>query len=79
MTLGLTEMPTIKEIKLILANVRGFTLKKEKREEVPRPSPLPPKSPFSNVRDIVRERDAKVFQDIPLTEDIVRKMRRAGY
>jgi|TARA_B110000495_G_C22988602_1_gene581894 hypothetical protein len=70
MTLGLTEMPTIKEIKLILANVRGFTLKKEKREEVPRPSPLPPKSPFS---------DAKVFQDIPLTEDIVKKMRRAGY
>jgi|TARA_B110000438_G_C15615694_1_gene564238 hypothetical protein len=74
MTLGLTEMPTIKEIKLILANVRGFTLKKEKREEVPRPSPLPPMSPFSNIRDIVRERDNFKSKDMPLTEDIFKRI-----
>ena len=75
MTLGLIEMPTIKEIKSILAKVREFTLKKEIREEIQRPSPLPPMSPFSHVRDIVRERDTEKT----MTDEMVRKMRNAGY
>ena len=68
-------MPTIKEIKSILAKVREFTLKKETREEIQRPSPLPPMSPFSHVRDIVRERDTEKT----MTDEMVRKMRNAGY
>ena len=41
--------------------------------EVPRPSPLPPLSPFSHIRSIVRDSDEK---DNPLTEEIVKKIQR---
>ena len=74
MILGLIEMPTLNEI---LAKVKHLTLSKkhrEDREEVPRPSPLPPMSPFSNIRDIVRERDNFKSKDMPLTEDIFKRI-----
>ena len=70
MILGLIEMPTINEI---LEKVKYLTLTKKRKVEVPRPSPLPPLSPFSHIRSIVRDRDE---DDNPLTEEIVKKIQR---
>ena len=70
MILGLIEMPTINEI---LEKVKYLTLTKKRKVEVPRPSPLPPLSPFSHIRSIVRDSDEK---DNPLTEEIVKKIQR---
>tara|TARA_B100000768_G_scaffold67216_1_gene64617 strand:- start:640 stop:867 length:228 start_codon:yes stop_codon:yes gene_type:complete len=70
MILGLIEMTTINEI---LEKVKYLTLTKKRKVEVPRPSPLPPLSPFSDIRSIVRDRDEK---DNPLTEEIVKKIQR---
>ncbi len=70
MILGLIEMTTINEI---LEKVKYLTLTKKRKVEVPRPSPLPPLSPFSHIRSIVRDRDDK---DNPLTEEIVKKIQR---
>ena len=70
MILGLIEMPTINEI---LEKVKYLTLTKKRKVEVPRPSPLPPLSPFSHIRSIVRDGDEK---DNPLTEEIVKKIQR---
>jgi hypothetical protein len=73
-------MPTIEEIKKLLERVRSLTLS-NKREELSRPSPLPPMSPFTHVRDIVRERDAdnKVVKSIQLTDEIVKNIQKAGH
>ena len=60
-------MPTINEI---LEKVKYLTLTKKRKVEVPRPSPLPPLSPFSHIRSIVREKDN------PLTEEIVEKIQK---
>ena len=51
-------MPTKEQIKEILGKIRDLTLSKKSKEDHSRPSPLPPMSPFTHVRDIVRERDA---------------------
>ena len=50
-------MPTIEEIKELLKRVRQKSQLK-RPTETSRPSPLPPMSTFTHVRDIVRERDA---------------------
>jgi len=79
MILGLIEMPTINEI---LEKVKYLTLTKKRKVEVPRPSPLPPMSPFTHVRDIVRERDADnktVPKSVKLSDEIVKNIQKAGY
>ena len=73
-------MPTIEEIKKLLERVRSLTLS-NKREELSRPSPLPPMSPFTHVRDIVRERDADnkpKKKVIVLSDDIIKNIQKAG-
>ena len=74
-------MPTKKEIKELLEKIRGLTLSKKSREDHSRPSPLPPMSPFTHVRDIVRERDAdnKVAKTIELSDEIVKNIQKAGH
>ena len=51
-------MPTKEQIKEILGKISDLTLPKKSKANHSRPSPLPPMSPFTHVRDIVRERDA---------------------
>jgi hypothetical protein len=75
-------MPTIEEIKELLEKVKGLTLSRKSRAKHSRPSPLPPMSPFTHVRDIVRERDAD--NKVPpkttkLTDEIVRNIQKAGH
>jgi hypothetical protein len=74
-------MPTKKEIKELLEKIRGLTLSKKSREDHSRPSPLPPMSPFTHVRDIVRERDAdnNVVKTIELSDEVVKNIQKAGY
>jgi len=75
-------MPTIEQIKELLEKVRGLTLSKKRKADHSRPSPLPPMSPFTHVRDIVRERDAdnKVPpKTIKLSDEVVKNIQRAGY
>ena len=76
-------MPTIEELKELLGKkVRGLTLSNKSKEELSRPSPLPPMSPFTHVRDIVRERDADnktVPQSIKLSDEVVKNIQKAGY
>jgi hypothetical protein len=73
-------MPTIEEIKELLKRVRQKSQLK-RPTETSRPSPLPPMSPFTHVRDIVRERDAdnKVVKSIQLTDEVVKNIQKAGY
>jgi pyruvate/oxaloacetate carboxyltransferase len=73
-------MPTIEEIKELLKRVKEKSQFK-KQIETSRPSPLPPMSPFTHVRDIVRERDAdnKVIKSIQLTDEIVKNIQKAGH
>ena len=73
-------MPTIEDIKELLKRVRQKTQLKTPIEAA-RPSPLPPMSPFTHVRDIVRERDAdnKVTKSIQLTDEIVKNIQKAGH
>jgi len=76
-------MATIEKIRELLEKkLRDISLSKTKRAETSRPSPLPPMSPFTHVRDIVRERDAD--NKVPpkttkLTDEIVRNIQKAGY
>ena len=76
-------MPTIEELKELLGKkVRGLTLSNKSKGELSRPSPLPPMSPFTHVRDIVRERDADnktVPQSIKLSDEVVKNIQKAGY
>ena len=74
-------MPTIEEIKELLEKVKGLTLSRKSRAKHSRPSPLPPMSPFTHVRDIVRERDAdnKVVKTIELSDEIVKNIQKAGH
>lgn len=74
-------MPTIEEIKELLEKVKGLTLSRKSRAKHSRPSPLPPMSPFTHVRDIVRERDAdnKIVTKTQLSDEIVRNIQKAGY
>tara|TARA_R110002074_G_scaffold147540_1_gene298326 strand:+ start:917 stop:1144 length:228 start_codon:yes stop_codon:yes gene_type:complete len=75
-------MPTIKEIKELLSKVIGLTQSKKSKPSNARPSPLPPMSPFTHVRDIVRERDAdnKVPpKTVKLSDEVVKNIQRAGY
>lgn len=76
-------MPTIEELKELLGKkVRGLTLSNKSKEELSRPSPLPPMSPFTHVRDIVRERDANnetKKEPIVLSDEIVRNIQKAGH
>lgn len=74
-------MPTIEEIKELLEKVKGLTLSRKSRAKHSRPSPLPPMSPFTHVRDIVRERDAdnKIVTKKQLSDEIVRNIQKAGY
>lgn len=72
----------LEEIKELLEKkIKGLT--QSKREaELSRPSPLPPMSPFTHVRDIVRERDAdnKPKKNvIVLSDEIVRNIQKAGH
>ena len=73
-------MPTIEEIKELLKRVRQKS-KLKRPTETSRPSPLPPMSQFTHVRDIVRERDAdnKVVKSIQLTDEVVKNIQKAGY
>ena len=75
-------MPTIEQIKELLEKVRGLTLSKKRKVDHSRPSPLPPMSPFTHVRDIVRERDADNNvppKTIKLSDEVVKNIQRAGY
>jgi hypothetical protein len=75
-------MPTKEQIKEILGKIRDLTLSKKSKEAHSRPSPLPPMSPFTHVRDIVRERDADnktVPQSIKLSDEVVKNIQKAGY
>jgi len=74
-------MPTIEEIKELLEKVKGLTLSRKSRAKHSRPSPLPPMSPFTHVRDIVRERDADnkpKKKVIVLSDDIIKNIQKAG-
>tara|TARA_Y100000389_G_scaffold135648_1_gene133169 strand:+ start:611 stop:838 length:228 start_codon:yes stop_codon:yes gene_type:complete len=75
-------MPTKEQIKEILGKIRDLTLSKKSKEDHSRPSPLPPMSPFTHVRDIVRERDADnktIPQSIKLSDEVVKNIQKAGY
>ena len=75
-------MPTKEQIKEILGKIRDLTLSKKSKEAHSRPSPLPPMSPFTHVRDIVRERDANnetKKEPIVLSYEIVRNIQKAGH
>lgn len=75
-------MPTMEEIKELLEKVRDLTLSKKRKADESRPSPLPPMSPFTHVRDIVRERDADnktVPKSVKLSDEIVKNIQKAGY
>ncbi len=74
-------MPTIEEIKELLEKIKNLTLSKKSRADLSRPSPLPPMSPFTHVRDTVREEDAdnKVVTKTQLSDEIVRNIQKAGY
>jgi len=74
-------MPTKEQIKEILGKIRDLTLSKKSKEDHSRPSPLPPMSPFTHVRDIVRERDADnkpKKKVIVLSDDIIKNIQKAG-
>lgn len=72
----------LEEIKELLEKkIRGLTQSKSEAE-LSRPSPLPPMSPFTHVRDIVRERDADnkpKKKVIVLSDEIVRNIQKAGH
>ena len=75
-------MPTKEQIKEILGKIRDLTLSKKRKANHSRPSQLPPMSPFTHVRDIVRERDADnktVPQSIKLSDEVVKNIQKAGY
>ena len=75
-------MPTKEQIKEILGKIRDLTLSKKSKANHSRPSPLPPMSPFTHVRDIVRERDANnetKKEPIVLSDEIVRNIQKAGH
>ena len=75
-------MPTKEQIKEILGKIRDLTLSKKSKANHSRPSPLPPMSQFTHVRDIVRERDADnktVPQSIKLSDEVVKNIQKAGY
>ena len=75
-------MATIEKIRELLEKkLRDISLSKTKRAETSRPSPLPPMSPFTHVRDIVRERDAdnNVVKTIELSDEVVKNIQKAGY
>ena len=75
-------MPTIEKIRELLEKkLRDLTLAKKSREEISRPSPLPPMSPFTHVRDNVRERDADnkpKKKVIVLSDNIIKNIQKAG-
>jgi hypothetical protein len=75
-------MATIEKIRELLEKkLRDISLSKTKRAETSRPSPLPPMSPFTHVRDIVRERDADnkpKKKVIVLSDDIIKNIQKAG-
>jgi len=74
-------MPTKEEIKELLEKIKNLTLSKKSRADLSRPSPLPPMSPFTHVRDIVRKRDAdnKVVKTIELSDEVVKNIQKAGH
>ena len=74
-------MSSIKYIKELIRKAKVRNLHKKDQESSYRCAPLPPMSPFTHARDIVRERDADnkpKKKVIVLSDDIIKNIQKAG-